>query len=69
MFMFQDFAHRFASAVYGVKDSLIVEFVLHELAEEAEKYGRPILFYTADYDFVLVPGQTRRACLSVNLGV
>jgi protocatechuate 3,4-dioxygenase beta subunit len=48
-----------SDAVFGVKDSLIVDFVLHESAEEAEKYGRPVPFYTADYDFVLVPGETR----------
>jgi hypothetical protein len=44
--------------VFGVKDSLTVDFVLHESAEDAEKYGRPIPFYTAGYDFVLVPGTT-----------
>jgi protocatechuate 3,4-dioxygenase beta subunit len=48
-----------SDAVFGVKDSLIVDFVLHESAEDAEKYGRPVPFYTADYDFVLVPGETR----------
>jgi protocatechuate 3,4-dioxygenase beta subunit len=48
-----------SDAVFGVKDSLIVGFVLHESAEDAEKYGRPVPFYTADYDFVLVPGETR----------
>lgn len=48
-----------SDAVFGVKDSLTVDFVLHESAEDAEKYGRPVPFYTADYDFVLVPGETR----------
>jgi protocatechuate 3,4-dioxygenase beta subunit len=48
-----------SDAVFGVKDSLIVNFVLHESAEDAEKYGRPVPFFTANYDFVLVPGETR----------
>jgi hydroxyquinol 1,2-dioxygenase len=48
-----------SDAVFGVKESLTVDFVLHESAEEAEKYGRTAPFYTADYDFVLVPGETR----------
>ena len=48
-----------SDAVFGVKDSLTVEFVLHESAADAEKYGRPVPFYTVDYDFVLVPGETR----------
>ncbi len=48
-----------SDAVFGVKDSLTVEFVLHESPEDAEKYGRSIPFYTVDYDFVLVPGETR----------
>jgi protocatechuate 3,4-dioxygenase beta subunit len=46
-------------AVFGVKDSLTIEFVLHESTAAAEKYGRPVPFYTVDYDFVLVPGETR----------
>jgi protocatechuate 3,4-dioxygenase beta subunit len=48
-----------SDAVFGVKDSLIVEFVLHESEADAEKFGRPVPFYTVDYDFVLVPGETR----------
>jgi hydroxyquinol 1,2-dioxygenase len=46
-------------AVFGVKDSLTIEFVLQESTAAAEKYGRPVPFYTVDYDFVLVPGETR----------
>jgi hydroxyquinol 1,2-dioxygenase len=46
-------------AVFGVKDSLITEFTLHESAEDADSYGRPVPFYTANYDFVLVPGTTQ----------
>jgi hydroxyquinol 1,2-dioxygenase len=48
-----------SDAVFGVKDSLIADFVLHESAEDAEKYGRPVPFFSVDYDFVLVPGETR----------
>jgi hydroxyquinol 1,2-dioxygenase len=48
-----------SDAVFGVKESLIVEFELHDSPADAEKFGRPIPFYTADYDFVLVPGETR----------
>ncbi|HZC34749.1 MAG TPA: dioxygenase [Chthoniobacterales bacterium] len=44
-----------SDAVFGVKDSLIVEFVLHESQEDAEKYGRSAPFYTVDYNFILVP--------------
>ena len=48
-----------SDAVFGVKESLIVEFELHDSPADAEKFGRSIPFYTADYDFVLVPGETR----------
>ena len=48
-----------SDAVFGVKDSLIVDFVLHESTEDAERYGRPVPFYAVDYDFVLVPGETQ----------
>jgi protocatechuate 3,4-dioxygenase beta subunit len=48
-----------SDAVFGVKDSLTVDFVLHESVEDAEKYGRPVPFYTVDYDFILVPGKTQ----------
>jgi protocatechuate 3,4-dioxygenase beta subunit len=48
-----------SDAVFGVKDSLTVEFVRHESAEDAQKYRCPSPFYTVDYDFVLVPGETR----------
>ena len=48
-----------SDAVFGVKDSLTVDFVLHESSEDAQRYGRPAPFYTVDYDFVLVPGETQ----------
>jgi len=47
-----------SDAVFGVKDSLTVEFVIHESRADAKKYGRSTPFYTVDYDFVLVPGET-----------
>lgn len=45
-----------SDAVFGVKDSLQVEYKLRESAADSAKYGRPVPFYTAEYDFVLVPG-------------
>ena len=48
-----------SDAVFGVKDSLTVDFVLHESTDDTEKYGRPVPFYTVDYDFVLIPGETQ----------
>jgi catechol 1,2-dioxygenase len=48
-----------SDAVFGVKDSLVVEFVRHESSEDATRYGRPAPFYTVNYDFVLVPGANR----------
>lgn len=49
-----------SDAVFGVKDSLTVEFVIRESRADAEKYGRLTPFYTVDYDFVLVPGATSK---------
>jgi protocatechuate 3,4-dioxygenase beta subunit len=48
-----------SDAVFGVKDSLTVDFVLRESNDDAEKYGRPVPFYTVDYDFLLIPGDTQ----------
>jgi protocatechuate 3,4-dioxygenase beta subunit len=48
-----------SDAVFGVKESLIAEFVLHESKADAAAYGRPAPFYTVNYDFVLATGQTR----------
>jgi protocatechuate 3,4-dioxygenase beta subunit len=48
-----------SDAVFGVKDSLIAEFVLHESTADAAAYGRPTPFYTVNYDFVLATGQAR----------
>jgi hydroxyquinol 1,2-dioxygenase len=53
--------HLFASgdpyltsdAVFGTKDSLIVDFISNESAEDAAKHGVRAPFYTTQYDFVL----------------
>ncbi|HEY7296221.1 MAG TPA: intradiol ring-cleavage dioxygenase [Dehalococcoidia bacterium] len=55
--------HLFASgdpyldsdAVFGKKDSLVVDFVRHDSPEEAATRGVRAPFYTVEYDFVLLP--------------
>lgn len=42
-----------SDAVFGTKDSLVVDFVPHDSAEEAARYHVSAPFYTAEYDFVL----------------
>ncbi len=43
-----------SDAVFGVKDSLVIPFVLTEDAEKAAEYEFPTSsFYTAEYDFAL----------------
>jgi protocatechuate 3,4-dioxygenase beta subunit len=44
-----------SDAVFGTKDSLVVDFMRHESAEEAARYQVRVPFYTASYDFVLKP--------------
>src|SRR5262249_52573603 len=46
-----------SDAVFGVKDSLIVDFARCDSKEEAEKYGMPLPFYRAHYDYVLKPAR------------
>lgn len=48
-----------SDAVFGVKNSLVVDFILHESPQDAETYGHPVPFYTVEYDFVLVEGKTK----------
>jgi protocatechuate 3,4-dioxygenase beta subunit len=43
-----------SDAVFGVKESLIVPFVLHDDQSGAERLGVGNPFYTAEYDFVLL---------------
>jgi hydroxyquinol 1,2-dioxygenase len=44
-----------SDVVFGVRNSLVVDFVRHESAEEAEGYGVTTPFYTVAYDFILQP--------------
>jgi hypothetical protein len=41
--------------VFGVKDSLIVDFIRHDAPREIQERGLTQPFYTATYDFVLEP--------------
>jgi hydroxyquinol 1,2-dioxygenase len=44
-----------SDAVFGTKDSLVVDFVPHDSAQEAAAHGVRAPFYTVAYDFVLQP--------------
>ncbi len=44
-----------SDAVFGTKDSLVVDFVRHDSAEEAARYNVKAPFYMVKYDFVLKP--------------
>jgi hydroxyquinol 1,2-dioxygenase len=44
-------------AVFGVKESLITEFVRHEPGTAPEGTGLDVPYYTARYDFVLAPSR------------
>ncbi|MCL4296956.1 MAG: intradiol ring-cleavage dioxygenase [Anaerolineae bacterium] len=44
-----------SDAVFGVRSSLVVDFVRSESAEEAARYGVTAPFSTVEYDFVLQP--------------
>jgi hydroxyquinol 1,2-dioxygenase len=50
-----------SDVVFGVKDSLIVDFKRNESQAEAQKLGLKAPFYSASYDFVLRPaGKTKQ---------
>ena len=49
-----------SDAVFGVKDSLVVDFTRCESAEEALKFGMAVPFYRAHYNFVLKPARGSR---------
>ncbi len=49
-----------SDAVFGTKDSLIVQFVRHDAIEEAERYHVTTPFYTVEYDLVLKPIRPER---------
>lgn len=42
-----------SDAVFGTKDSLVVDFIRHDSDEEAAQYHVSAPFYTVEYDFVL----------------
>jgi protocatechuate 3,4-dioxygenase beta subunit len=44
-----------SDAVFGVKDSLVIDFIRHDSEEKASAYGITAPFYLAEYDFVLEP--------------
>jgi protocatechuate 3,4-dioxygenase beta subunit len=44
-----------SDAVFGTKDSLIVDFVRNDSKEQAKRYGVTAPFYMVEYDFVLEP--------------
>ena len=44
-----------SDAVFGTKDSLVVDFVRHDSEEEAAQYHVRAPFYRVEYDFVLRP--------------
>ena len=46
-----------SDAVFGVRESLIVDFEKVDSAEEAERYGVSRPFYRAEYDFRLQPAE------------
>lgn len=46
-----------SDAVFGVRSSLVVDFIRSESAEEAARYGVSAPFYTVEYDFILQPVQ------------
>jgi protocatechuate 3,4-dioxygenase beta subunit len=50
-----------SDAVFGTKDSLIVDFVRHDSTEEAARYKVTAPFYTVEYDFILKPTNTSSA--------
>lgn len=44
-----------SDAVFGTKDSLVVEFVRHDSQDEAARYQVTAPFFTVAYDFILKP--------------
>jgi catechol 1,2-dioxygenase len=46
-------AYLDSDAVFGTKDSLIVDFMRHDSAEEAARYHIPVPYYKVEYDFIL----------------
>ena len=46
-------AYLDSDAVFGTKDSLVVDFIRHDSAEEAARYHIPVPYYKVEYDFIL----------------
>jgi hydroxyquinol 1,2-dioxygenase len=44
-----------SDAVFGTKDSLVVDFIRRDSEEEAARYQVSIPFYKVEYDFILKP--------------
>lgn len=44
-----------SDAVFGTKNSLVVDFIQHDAEEEAAHYNVTVPFYKVEYDFVLNP--------------
>src|ERR1700674_3831660 len=53
-----------SDAVFGVKDSLIVDFARCDSKAEAEKFGMTVPFYRGHYDFVMKPARVRETAKS-----
>ena len=47
-----------SDAVFGTKDSLVVDFIRHDSEEEAASFHVSVPFYRVEYDFVLKPLST-----------
>ncbi len=54
-------AYLDSDAVFGVRDSLVVDFVKNDSQDEADAYGFKASFYQVNYDFVLRPEPAKRA--------
>jgi hydroxyquinol 1,2-dioxygenase len=48
-----------SDAVFGVKESLIVDFAKCESREQADAFGMQVPFYRGHYDFVLKPARAK----------
>ena len=46
-------AYLDSDAVFGTKDSLVVDFMRHDSTEEAARYHVPVPYYKVEYDFIL----------------
>jgi protocatechuate 3,4-dioxygenase beta subunit len=44
-----------SDAVFGTKNSLVVDFIQHDAEEEAAHYNVTVPFYKVEYDFILNP--------------